>query len=102
MRGRASRRTFALEREPRSLAMSATRKTAVATLLAFALAAPPVTARPILDPPLQKDISAPPRVIVRADSGFDWASAGIGAATGALAVAAAGGVALTRRARLAP
>jgi hypothetical protein len=78
-------------------------KTAAATLLALALAAPPAAARPILDPPIQRDISAPPRVIVRAgDDGFDWGSAGIGAAaTGGLVLIAAGGVVAVRRTRLA-
>jgi hypothetical protein len=55
-------------------------KTAAATLLALALAAPPATARPILD----------------------WGSAGIGAAsTGGLALVAAAGLAAARRARFA-
>jgi hypothetical protein len=77
-------------------------KTAAATLLALALAAPPAAARPILDPPDQSDIAAPPRVIVEADDGFDWGSAGIGAAaTGGLVLVAAGGLAVARRARFA-
>jgi hypothetical protein len=77
-------------------------KTAAATLLALALAAPPATARPILDPPTQRDIAAPQRVVVRADDGFDWGSAGIGAAsTGGLALVAAAGLAAARRARFA-
>jgi hypothetical protein len=77
-------------------------KTAAATLLALALAAPPAAGRPILDPPTQRDIAAPPRVIVRADDGFDWGSASIGAAaTGGLVLIAAGGLAAARRTRFA-
>jgi hypothetical protein len=75
------------------------RNTVAAALLALALTAPPATARPIVEPPLQEDVTAPPQVIVRADEGFDWGSAGIGAAaTGAL-VLVAGGIAVSRRAR---
>jgi hypothetical protein len=78
-------------------------KTAAATLLALALAASPAAARPIIDPPTQRDIAAPPRVIVQAgDDGFDWGSAGIGAgATGGLVLIAAGGLVAARRARFA-
>jgi hypothetical protein len=75
-----------------------------ATLLALALAAPPALAMPIIDPPNQSDVSAPPRVIVQAgDDGFDSGSAGIGAAaTGGLVLVAAGGLAAAHRARARP
>jgi hypothetical protein len=78
-------------------------RTAAATLLALALAAPAAAARPIVDLPNQGDVAAPPRVVVQAsDDGFHWGSAGIGAAaTGGLALIAAGGLAVARRARVA-
>jgi hypothetical protein len=68
-------------------------RTATVTVAALALAAPAATARPILDPPTQRDVAAPP-VIVQADDSFDWGSAGIGAAaTGGLVLVALGGFA---------
>jgi hypothetical protein len=75
---------------------------AAAALAALALAAPPAVARPILDPPTQRDLSAPPPVQA-ADESFDWGSAGIGAAaTGGLVLVAAGGFAAAQRARVRP
>jgi hypothetical protein len=77
------------------------RTAAATTLLVLALAAPPATARPLIDPPLYPTPPepAPP---VRAEEGFDWGSAGIGAAaTGGLVLVAAGGFAAAHRARLA-
>jgi hypothetical protein len=77
------------------------RNIAAATLLA--LAAPPVSARPLIDPPTQRDLAAPPVIVRAADDGFDWGSAGIGAAvTGGLVLVAAGGLAAAHRARARP
>jgi hypothetical protein len=91
-----------LEKEARMTPTTHPRKTAAATLLALALAlaAPPAMARPILDPPNQSDLSAPPPIVEATDESFDWASAGIGAAaTGGLVLVAAGGFAAAHRAR---
>jgi hypothetical protein len=70
------------------------RKTAVATLLGLALAAPAATARPLIDPPHNpppEPAPAPPHHA--AGEGFDWAAAGIG---GGLVLVAAGGLAARR------
>jgi hypothetical protein len=73
-------------------------KTAAATLVALALAAPTAAARPILDPPTQRDLVPPERVIVRsADEGFEWGSAGIGAAATLIAAAAVAAVHRSRK-----
>ena len=86
------------DRAVASRGMSHRRTTAAATILALAFAAPPAMAR--IDPPIQRDVAAPPRAIVQADDGFDWGAAGIGAAaTGGLVLAFAG--ARRGRARLA-
>src|SRR6188472_1383409 len=72
----------------------------------LAIAAPAAQARVALDPPVghQGAASAPQRsaVVVRSapDNGFDWGSAGIGAAAGAgLVLVGAGSFALTYRGR---
>lgn len=77
------------------------RTIAAATLLAFALAAPAATARPIMDGPINVPAEPAPAPPVRvADESFDWGSAGIGAAaTGGLVLVAAGGFAAAHRAR---
>jgi hypothetical protein len=85
-------------------------RTAAATLAALAFAAPAATARPI-DPPLgmstdrerpaaAEDLAPSPVIVRTADEGFDWGSAGIGAAaTGGLVLVAVGGLAAAHRAR---
>jgi hypothetical protein len=77
------------------------------SLVLAALAAPAADARVALDPPAahQGAASAPQRsaLVVSAspDSGFDWGSAGVGAAAGAgLVLVGAGSFALTHRGRL--
>jgi hypothetical protein len=77
------------------------RKTAAATLLALALAAPPAMGRPLIDPPTNPPLEPAPAPPVRAtDESFDWGSAGIGAAAGGgLVLVAAGGIAAAHRAR---
>jgi hypothetical protein len=80
------------------------RNTAAATLLALAFAAPTATARPLIDPPLNPPPRPTPAPSVRAaDEGFDWGSAGLGAAvTGGLVLVATGGFTAARRARTRP
>jgi hypothetical protein len=80
---------------------------AATSLAIAALAAPAAQARVALDPPAgyQGAASAPQRsaIVVRstADNGFDWGSAGIGAAAGAgLVLVGAGSFALTYRGRV--
>jgi hypothetical protein len=80
---------------------------AATSLVIAALAAPAANARVALEPPAgqQGPASAPqgPALVVSAspDSGFDWGSAGIGAAAGAgLVLVGAGSFALTHRSRL--
>jgi hypothetical protein len=46
------------------------RRIAAATLLALAAAAPPAMARPILDPPIESDLSAPPPIVEATDESF--------------------------------
>jgi hypothetical protein len=86
----------------------AARSLVIAALAALAaLAAPAANARVALEPPAahQSAASAPQRsaLVVSAspDPGFDWGSAGIGAAAGAgLVLVGAGSFALTHRGRL--
>jgi hypothetical protein len=78
------------------------RRIAAATLAVLALAAPAATARPLMDRP-----AAPAPVhgaaAQAADEGFEWGSAGIGAAaTAGLVLVAAGGFAGIHRARPRP
>jgi hypothetical protein len=84
---------------------------AAATLAALALAAPVASAQPIVDPPttspIELDLSAydatptPPVTIRATDNGFDWGSAGLGAAAvGALVLIAVGGFTAAHRARI--
>jgi hypothetical protein len=92
---------------------------AAAALAALALAAPAASARPIIDPPTtsptepttsptELDLSAydatpnPPPVTMRAtDDGFDWGSAGVGAAAaGGLVLIAVAGFTGAHRARI--
>ena len=80
---------------------------AATTVAIAALAAPAAQARVALDPPAgyQGAASAPQRsaVVVRStpDNGFDWGSAGIGAAAGAgLVLVGAASFALTYRGRV--
>ena len=85
------------------------RRTRIATtsLAIAALAAPAANARVALDPPAdhQGAASAPQRsalvVSSASDDGFDWGSAGIGAAAGAgLVLVGAGSFAATYRGRV--
>jgi hypothetical protein len=85
------------------------RRTRIAAtgLAIAALAAPAANARVALDPPAghQGAASAPQRsalvVTTASDDGFDWGSAGIGAAAGAgLVLVGAGSFALTHRGRM--
>lgn len=75
-----------------------------ATCLAIsALAAPAAQARPALDPPVAHHAPQRPAVVVTSSArgGFDWGSAGIGAAAGAgLVLVGAGSFALTHRGRV--
>ena len=75
-----------------------------ATYLAItALAAPAAQARPPLDPPVGHHAPQRAAVVVTSSSsgGFDWGSAGIGAAAGAgLVLVGAGSFALTHRGRV--
>jgi hypothetical protein len=79
---------------------------AATSLVIAALAAPAANARVALDAPAaHQGASAPERstLVVSAtpDNGFDWGSAGIGAAAGAgLVLVGAGSFALTHRSRL--
>jgi hypothetical protein len=80
---------------------------AATSLVIAALAAPAADARVALDPPAaeQGAASAPQRsaLVISAspDSGFDWGSAGVGAAAGAgLVLVGAGSFVLTHRGRL--
>jgi hypothetical protein len=80
---------------------------AATSLVIAAVAAPAANARVALDPPAphQGAASGDQRtalvVTATPDSGFDWGSAGIGAAAGAgLVLAGAGSFALTHRGRL--
>jgi hypothetical protein len=87
-------------------------RVAAATLAALALAAPAATARPIIDPPTHAStervpatVDVTPKAANDTSDGFDWASAGVGAAAaGGLILIAAGafGVAYRARMRLAP
>ncbi len=89
------------QHRPRRIRLAAT------SLAIAALAAPAANARVALDPPPahQGAASAPQRsaLVVSAtpDGGFDWGSAGIGAAAGAgLVLVAGGSFALSHRGRL--
>ena len=80
---------------------------AVTSLIIAALAAPAANARVALDPPAAHQGAAsapqPPALVVSAapDNGFDWGSAGIGAAAGAgLVLVGAGSFALSHRSRM--
>jgi hypothetical protein len=77
---------------------------AAASLAIAALAAPAAQARPALDPPVAHHAAASPRSVVvtsAQDGGFDWGSAGIGAAAGAgLVLVGAGSFALSYRGRV--
>jgi hypothetical protein len=75
---------------------------AAATFAVLALAAPAATARPIVDRPLDgpaEPAAAPP--VSASEEGFDWGSAGVGAAAAGLILAAGGGLAAVHRGGLA-
>jgi hypothetical protein len=76
------------------------------SLAGLALAAPPALARPAIDPQARYSsaeahvLASAPRV-QSADDGFDWGSAGVGAAaTGGLVLIAIGGFGAAHRARI--
>jgi hypothetical protein len=80
---------------------------AATSLAIAALAAPAAGARPAIDPPAAPPAAAPaaqrgPVVMAStSDGGFDWGSAGIGAAAGAgLVLVGAGSFALSYRGRV--
>jgi hypothetical protein len=76
---------------------------AAASLALAALAAPAAQARPALDAPVGHHEPQGSAVVVTStpDSGFDWGSAGIGAAAGAgLVLVGAGSFALSYRGRV--
>jgi hypothetical protein len=82
-------------------------RVAATSLVIAALAAPSANARVALDPPAAPHGAAsapqPSALVVSAspDNGFDWGSAGIGAAAGAgLVLVGAGSFALSHRSRL--
>jgi hypothetical protein len=99
----ATRRSLVMQ----SQHLSRRARIAATSLAIAALAAPAAQARVALDPPVghRGAASAPQRsaVVVRSapDNGFDWGSAGIGAAAGAgLVLVGAGSFALTYRGRV--
>jgi hypothetical protein len=76
---------------------------AATCLVITALTAPAAQARPALDPPVghQEPQRAAMVVTSSSSTGFDWGSAGIGAAAGAgLVLVGAGSFALTHRGRV--
>ena len=78
---------------------------AAGSLAIAALAAPAAQARPALDAPVGQHEPQRSAVVVTStpDGGFDWGSAGIGAAAGAgLVLVGAGSFALTYRGRVRP
>ena len=77
------------------------RRIAAATFAVLALAAPAATARPIVDPPIDVPAEPAPAPLVQASQeGFDWGSAGIGAAaTAGLILVASGAFAATHHGR---
>ncbi len=83
-------------------------RAAAATLAVAALAAAPAGAgaRPAIDPPTTQPPAAvhvPAVTTASRDEGFDWGSAGIGAAAGAgLILAGAGTLVVARHSRLRP
>ena len=78
-------------------------RTAAVALAVAALAAPAAQARPALDAPVGQHAPQRSAVVVTStsDGGFDWGSAGIGAAAGAgLVLVGAGSFALSYRGRV--
>ena len=78
---------------------------AATSMMIAAVAAPAAGARPAIDPPVAHHAPAPqgsPAVVASApDNGFDWGSAGSGAAAGAgLVRVGAGSFALTYKGRV--
>ena len=76
---------------------------AATSLAIAALAAPAAQARPALDPPAGHHQPERSAVVVTStsDGGFDWGSAGIGAAAGVgLVLVGAGSFAVTHRGRV--
>jgi hypothetical protein len=76
---------------------------AATSFCVLALAAPVASARPALDPAVADHTaqSAPVVVTATPDNGFDWGSAGIGAAAGAgLVLVGAGSFAASYRGRV--
>jgi len=76
---------------------------AATSLVLAALAAPAAQARPAFDAPVGHHEAQRSAVVVRSspDTGFDWASAGVGAAAGAgLVLIGAGSFALSYRGRV--
>jgi hypothetical protein len=76
---------------------------AAASLAIAALAAPAAQARPALDAPVPHHEPQRSAMVVTStpDGGFDWGSAGVGAAAGAgLVLVGAGGFALSYRGRV--
>jgi hypothetical protein len=76
---------------------------AVVALAAAAAAAPAAQARPALDPPVSHHETQRSALVLAqaSNAGFDWGSAGIGAAAGAgLVLVGAGSFALTYRGRV--
>jgi hypothetical protein len=74
-----------------------------AGLMAAALTPAAAVARPAIDPPVAQHTPQRPAVVVASTDhgGFDWGSAGIGAAAGAgLVLVGAGSFALTYRGRV--
>jgi hypothetical protein len=98
-RQRKTRRRLAMPSQQRSR-----RARIAATCLAIsALTAPAAQARPALDPPVGHHEPQRSAVVVTSSpsTGFDWGSAGIGAAAGAgLVLVGAGSFALTHRGRV--
>jgi hypothetical protein len=78
-------------------------RVAATSLAVVALAAPAAQARPALDPPVGHHQPQHSAVVVTpaSNGGFDWGTAGIGAAAGAgLVLVGAGSFALTYRGRV--
>jgi hypothetical protein len=78
-------------------------RVAATSLCIAALAAPAASARPAVDPPAADHAAqrSPVVVTARSDNGFDWGSAGIGAAAGAgLVLVGVGSFAASYRGRV--
>jgi hypothetical protein len=95
-------RRLVMSSQPRSRRTRFTATSLAVVALALAAAAPAAQARPAVDPPVSHHETQRSALVVTAsNAGFDWGSAGIGAAAGAgLVLVGAGSFALTYRGRV--